>query len=55
MKKLKYFLDIISEITEDDNINLNSMTYRINYFKHIEENKKNNLDDILKIIQFFGH
>ena len=43
--------DIISEITEDDNINLNSMTYRINYFKHIEENKKNNLDDILKIME----
>ena len=42
--------DIINEITEGDNKNLSSITdKKINYFKLIEEYKKLNLDDILKI------
>ena len=49
--KNSYLSDIIEEITEDDNNNLIAMTYRLNYFKHIEEYKKNNLDDILKILE----
>jgi len=44
-----FLYDIINEITEGDDKNLSSMTDRINYFKQIEEYKKINLDDILKI------
>ena len=47
--KNDFLCDIINEITEDDDKNLSSMTDRINYFKLIEEYKKINLDDILKI------
>ena len=44
-----YLHEIINEITEDDDKNLSTMTDAINYFKLIEEYKKINLDDILKI------
>ena len=40
-----FFNDIISEITEDDDKNLTSMTERIEYFKY----KKVNIDYMLKI------
>ena len=44
-----YLSDIISEITENDNKNLSSMTDKLNYFKLIEEYKKINIDEMLKI------
>lgn len=45
------FQEVISQITEDHEKNLIAMTYKINYFKYIDEYKKNNLDEILKINQ----
>jgi hypothetical protein len=47
--KNPFLNDIISEITDNNDTNLTSMTDRINYFKLIEEYKKFNIDDILKI------
>ena len=47
--KNSYLNEIISEITEDDNMNLTEMTDRIDYFKLIEEYKKKNIDDMLKL------
>ena len=47
--KNSYLKDIISEITQDDNMNLTEMSDRIDYFKLIEEYKKLNIDDMLKL------
>jgi len=47
--KNSYLKEIISEITEDDNMNLTEMTDRLEYFKLIEEYKKINIDDMLKL------
>ena len=48
--KNSYLNEIISEITEeDDNMNLTEMTDRIDYFNLIEEYKKKNIDDMLKL------
>ena len=44
-----YLSDIISEITEEENMNLTSMTEKLNYFQLLEENKKRNIDDMLKL------
>ena len=41
--------DIISEITEDNSMKLTEMSERIDYFKLIEEYKKINIDDMLRI------
>ena len=49
--KNSYLNEIISEITEDHNINLTEMTERIEYFKLIEEYKKLNIDEMLKLSQ----
>ena len=47
-----YLNDIISEIIEDNNMNLTEMTERIDYFKLIEDYKKINIDDMLRIPEF---
>ena len=47
--KNSYLNEIISEITEEDDINLTEMTDRIDYFNLIEEYKKKNIDDMLKL------
>ena len=47
--KNSYLKDIISEITQDDNTNLTEMSDRIDYFKLMEEYKKLNIDDMLKL------
>ena len=44
--KLNY---LIEEITEDENMNLNEMTNKIEYFKKIQEFKKMKLNELLKI------
>ena len=49
--KNSYLNEIISEITEDHNMNLTEMTERIEYFKLIEEYKKLNIDEMLKLSQ----
>ena len=49
--KNSYLNEIISEITEDHNKNLTEMTERIEYFKLIEEYKKLNIDEMLKLSQ----
>ena len=47
--KNSYLNEIISEITEEDDMNLTEMTDRIDYFNLIEEYKKKNIDDMLKL------
>ena len=47
--KNSYLNEIIEEITEDDNMHLTEMSERIKYFRYIEEHKKRNIDDILKL------
>ena len=47
--KNTHLYDIIEEITEDENINLNEMTNKIEYFKKIHECKRINIDEMLKI------
>ena len=49
--KNSYLNEIISEITEDHNMNLTEMTERKEYFKLIEEYKKLNIDEMLKLSQ----
>ena len=44
-----YLSDIISEITEEDNTNLTLMTEKLNHFQLLEEEKKRNIDDMLKL------
>ena len=46
-----YLSDIISEITEEDNTNLTLMTEKLNHFQLLEEEKKRNIDDMLKLSQ----
>ena len=41
--------EVIFEITEDNNKNLTEMSERIDYFKLIEDYKKINIDDMLRI------
>ena len=47
--KNSYLNEIICEITEEDDMNLTEMTDRIDYFNLIEEYKKKNIDDMLKL------
>ena len=44
-----YLEELIGEITESDNMNLTEMTEKIEYFKLIEERKKINIDEMLKL------
>jgi len=41
--------DIIEEITEDDEINLTSMTDKLDYFKKLQEEKKIKINEMLRI------
>ena len=47
--KNSFLNEIIEEITEDDDKNLTEMTDRIEYFRLIEEYKKINIDDMLRL------